>query len=127
RDIAPLPRACARLEPERAVQPQGTDRRHVRATVLVDRAQPGRAGVRRVRSWRRPRIELLHHCGPIHRGQPIRLTQIGDLHMASLPRPADILADSACWIGRAAAVEVIAYTRITCATSSIWLRHQVAG
>jgi hypothetical protein len=55
-DIAPLPRACARLEPERAVEPQGTDRSHMRAAVLVDGGQPGRAGVPRVRSWRRPRL-----------------------------------------------------------------------
>src|SRR5258707_15381421 len=67
RDIAPLPRASARLEPERAVKPQGTDRSHMRAAVLVDGGQPGRAGVHRVRRWRRPCIELLSNCGPIHR------------------------------------------------------------
>src|SRR3984885_13708240 len=43
RDIASLPRARARLEPERAVEPQGTDRGHMRATVLVDGGPPGRA------------------------------------------------------------------------------------
>src|SRR5216683_3849371 len=62
---------------------RATDRSHMRATVLVDGGQPGRAGVHRVRSWRRPRSELLNNCGPIHRRQPIRLTQIGDLHKAS--------------------------------------------
>src|SRR5215813_14520686 len=36
RHIASLPRARSRLEPERAVEPQGTDRSHMRATVLVD-------------------------------------------------------------------------------------------
>src|SRR5258708_4337668 len=41
RHIASLPRARARLEPERAVEPQGTDRSHMRATVLVDGGQPG--------------------------------------------------------------------------------------
>jgi hypothetical protein len=94
RDIAPFSRACARLEPERAVKPQGTDRSYMRAAVLVDGGQPGRARVHRVRSWRRPSIELVSNCGPVHRRQPIRLTQIGDLHKASLPRPADILANT---------------------------------
>src|ERR1700730_4089178 len=55
----------------------------MRAAVLVDGGQPGRAGVHRVRSWRRPRSELLNDCGPIHWRQPIRLAQIGDLHKAS--------------------------------------------
>src|SRR6202167_4910362 len=54
RDIAPLPGACPRLEPERAVKPQGTDRSHMRAAVLVDGGETGRAGVHRVRRWRRP-------------------------------------------------------------------------
>src|SRR6266480_1627506 len=93
RDIASLPRARAGLEPERAVEPHGTDRGHMRATVLVDGGQPGRAGIRRVRNWRRPRSELLSNCGPIHRRQPVRLTQISDLHEASLRCPADILAN----------------------------------
>src|SRR6266516_1758 len=36
RDIAPLPGARARLDPKGAVEPEGTDRGHMRATVLVD-------------------------------------------------------------------------------------------
>src|SRR5262249_34772313 len=112
-DIAPLPRACARLEPERAVSPQGTDRSHVRATVLVDGGQPGRAGVRRVRGWRRPRIELLNNCGPVHRRQPIRLTQIGDLHKASFRCPAYILAIGVSQIKTRDDRKVIAHTRVT--------------
>jgi hypothetical protein len=35
------------------------------------------------RSWRRHRIELVHDGGPIDWRQPIRLTQIDDLHKAS--------------------------------------------
>src|SRR5947208_427384 len=112
-DIASLPRARARLEPERAVEPQGTDRGHMRATVLVDGGQPGRAGIRRVRSWRRPRSELPGNCGPIHRRQPIRLTQIDDLHKASLHCPADILANSMSQTRPATTAEVIAHTRVT--------------
>src|SRR2546421_5618880 len=111
RDIASLPRARARLEPESAVEPQGTDRGHMRATVLVDAGQPGRAGIRRVRSWRRARSELPGNCGPIHRRQPIRLTQIDDLHKASLHCPGDILANSIWQIRRATITEVIAHTR----------------
>ena len=102
-DIASLPRARARLEPERAVEPQGTDRGHMRAAVLVDGGQPGRAGVHRVRNWRRPRIELAGNRGPVHRRQPIRLTQIDDLHKASLHCPADIPANSIWQIRRATA------------------------
>src|SRR5215469_11998529 len=83
-DIASFPRARARLEPEGAVEPQGTDRGDMRAAVLVDRGQPGRAGVHRVRSWRRSRSELVSNSGPVHRWQPIRLTQIDDLHEESL-------------------------------------------
>ena len=56
-DVAPLARTRARLEPERAVHPERTDRGHMRAAVLVDGRKPGRAGVLRVRSGRRPRIE----------------------------------------------------------------------
>src|ERR1017187_8935448 len=55
----------------------------MRAAVLVDGGQPGRAGVPPVRSWRRPRIELLSDCGPVHWRQPIRLAQVGDLHKPS--------------------------------------------
>src|SRR5215831_17161944 len=80
----------------------------MRAAVLVDGGQPGRAGVRRVRSWRRSRIELLDDCGPVHRRQPIRLTQIGDLHGASLHCPADILANSVPKIRHATTEKVIA-------------------
>src|SRR5438067_9960066 len=36
REVAALARTRARLEPERAVQPQGTDRSHMRAAVLVE-------------------------------------------------------------------------------------------
>src|SRR6266487_1074408 len=85
RDVAPLARTRARLEPERAVHPEGTDRSHMRAAVLVDGGQPRRAGVRRVRSRCRPRIELVGNGGPIYRRQPIRLTQIDDLHIPNLP------------------------------------------
>src|SRR5215467_15578212 len=85
RDVAPLARTRARLEPERAVHPEGTDRGYMRAAVLVDGGQPRRAGVRRVRSRCRPRVELLGDGGPIHRRQPIRLTQIYDLHIPNLP------------------------------------------
>src|ERR1700733_417867 len=85
RDVAPLARTRARLEPERAVRPEGTDRSHMRAAVLVDGGQPRRAGVRHIRSRSRPRIELLGNHGPIHRRQPIRLTQIDDLHIPNLP------------------------------------------
>src|SRR5262245_61156926 len=84
-NVASLPRTCARLEPERAVHPEGTDRSHMRAAVLVDCRQPRRVGVRRVR-WRcRPRIELLDNGLPIHWGQPFSLTQIYDLHIQNLP------------------------------------------
>ena len=113
RDIAPLPRARARLEPEHAVEPQGTDRGHMRATVLVDGGQPGRAGVQRVRIRRRPCSKLLSNCGPIHRRQPIRLTKIDDLHKVSLHCPGDILANSIWLIRRSTAAEVIAHTRVT--------------
>src|SRR3954454_18177334 len=94
RDIACLPRARARLEPERVVEPKGTDRGHMRAAVLVDGGQPGRAGVDRVRRWRRPRKELRDDCAPIHRRQPIRLAQIDDVHKASLQRPGRFVASS---------------------------------
>src|SRR5262249_14485621 len=105
--------ARAGREPEGAVEPQGTDRSHMRAAVLVDGGQPGRAGVRRVRSRRRPSIELLDDCGPIHRWQPIRLTQIGDLHEPSFRCPADILVNGVSWIRRATTASVIAHTRVT--------------
>src|SRR6266702_5985263 len=85
RDVAPLARTRARLEPERAVHPEGTDRSHMRAAVLVDGGQPRRAGVRPVRSRRRSRIELLDNGGPVHRRQPIRLTQIDGLHFLNVP------------------------------------------
>src|SRR6266568_2881848 len=84
----------------------------MRAAVLVDGRQPRRAGVRRVRSWRRPRIELLDNGGPIHRRQPIRLTQIGDLHEASLHCPAGILANGVSSIRRATTAKVIAHARV---------------
>ena len=97
----------------RSVEPQGTDRGHMRAAVLVDGGQPGGAGVQRVRSWCRPRSELLSNGGPIHRRQPIRLTQIDDLHKASLHCPGDILANSIWLIRRSMTAEVIAHTRVT--------------
>ena len=90
-------------------QPQGTDRSRMRAAVRVDGGQPGRVGVHRVRDWRRPRVEFLGNCGPVHRRQPIRLTQIGDLHEASLHCPADILADSVSQIRRATTAQVIGH------------------
>lgn len=85
RDVAPLARTRARLEPERAVHPEGTDRSHLRAAVFVDGGQPPRAGVSRVRPRCRPRIELPGNDGLIHGRQPIRLTQIDDLHVQNLP------------------------------------------
>src|SRR4051794_31014423 len=112
RDIARLQRARARLEPERVVEPQGADRGHMRAAVLVDGGQPGRAEVDRVRSWRRPRSELRNNCGPIHRWQPVHRTQIDDLHEASLHRPGHILADGISYIRRATTAELIADTRV---------------
>src|SRR5580704_17265528 len=84
RHIAPLPRARTRLEPERAVQPHRPDRGHMRAAILVEGRQPGRAGVPRIRIWRRPRNELLCNRGPVIRRQPIGLTPIDDFHKASL-------------------------------------------
>ena len=81
-DVASLSRACARLEPERAIQPEGADRRHMRAAVLVDRREPRRASVVRVRSRRRSCIELLGYGRPVHRRQPVLCTQVDDLHGA---------------------------------------------
>jgi hypothetical protein len=92
-DVAPLTRTRAGLEPERTVHPKGTDRSHVRAAVVVHGGQPRRAGVRRVRSRSRPRIELFDDDGSIHRRQPVRLSQIDDLHFLNvLP----VLPASAC-------------------------------
>src|SRR3954470_18575830 len=108
RDIARLQRARARLEPERAVEPQGADRGHMRAAVLVDGGEPGRAGVDRVRSRRRPRSKLRNNCGPIHRRQPVHRTQIDDLHEASLHCPGHILADGISYVRRATTAELIA-------------------
>src|SRR6185312_13872622 len=85
RDVAALAGTRAGLEPEGAVHPEGTDRSHVRAAVLVEGGQPRRAGVRRVRSRRRSGIELVDNGGPIHRRQAVRLTQIDDLHFLNLP------------------------------------------
>src|SRR5215831_4206028 len=96
----------------------------MRAAVLIDGGQPGRAGVHRVRSWRRPRIELLNNCGPIHRRQPIRLTQIYDLHEASLHCPGDILANGVSQMRRATTAEVIAHTLVTSHTSARTHRHE---
>src|SRR5215470_10352489 len=90
----------------------------MRATVLVDGGQPGRAGVRRVRSRRRPRIELPGNRSPIHRRQPIGLTQIGDLHRASLHCPADILTNSVSPTRPAATAKIIAYTPVTSCAGS---------
>src|SRR6266545_3680133 len=85
----------------------------MRAAVVVYGGQPGRAGVQRVRSWRRPCIELLDNGGPVHRRQPIRLTEIGDLHEASFHCLADILANCVWEIRRATTAIVIAHTRVT--------------
>src|SRR3954451_4842609 len=111
--MARLQRARARLEPERVVEPQGADRGHMRAAVLVDGGQPCRAGVDRVRSWRRTRSELRNNCGPIHRWQPVHRTQIDDLHKASLHRPGLILADGISYVRRATTAELLADTRIS--------------
>ena len=57
RDVAALPGARARLEPERAIEPEGADRSHMRAAILVYRRQPGRSPTRargRSRTSRRP-------------------------------------------------------------------------
>ncbi len=84
RDVAPLPRARAGLEPERAVQPQGTDRGHMRAAVLVDSGQPGRAGVRCVRRFNAdPASSFSATAAQSTWRQPVRLAQIGDLHEPS--------------------------------------------
>ena len=80
RDVAPLPRARSGLEPERAVQPESPDCGHVRAAVLVDGGQPRRAGVRRVRSRSRLRVELLDDGRPVHRRQSVPRTQVDGLH-----------------------------------------------
>jgi hypothetical protein len=75
RDIAPLFRG-ARLEPERAVDPQGTEGSYMWAAVLVDRGQPGRAGVDRVRSWRRPRVEFSTTAAQSTAGSPSALPRL---------------------------------------------------
>src|SRR3954452_4574843 len=80
----------------------------MRTAVLVDGGQPGRAGVDRVRSRRRPRSELRNNCGPIHRRQPVHRTQIDDLHEASLHCPGHILADGISYVRRATTAELIA-------------------
>src|SRR4051794_7865378 len=79
-DIAALPGARSRLEPEAAIKPQGADRSHMRTAVLVDRGQPRRARVRRVRSRGCARIEVLDDGVPVHRRQPLFRSQVDDLH-----------------------------------------------
>jgi hypothetical protein len=81
RDIAPLPRACARLEPEGAIQPQGTDRSHMRAAVLVDRGQPGRTAASMVL----PRSRLNRRARPPRRTRTGRGPDRG-LRPAPAPR-----------------------------------------
>jgi hypothetical protein len=63
RDVAPLACARARLGPEGAVHPDGSGRGDMRAAVLVDGAQPRRAGVHPVRGWSRSRLEFLDNAG----------------------------------------------------------------
>src|SRR3984885_8162951 len=99
----------------------------MRAAVLVDSGQPGRAGVRRVRRWRRPGIELLGNRGPVHRRQPVRLAQIGDLHEASPRCPAGIPADSVSQVRRATTAKVIAHTPVTSRPGARTYRHDRAG
>ena len=79
-DVASLAGAFAGLEPERAIEPEGADRGHMRAAVLVDRGQPRRAGVERVRGRGGPGIELGGDGRPVNGRQAIGLTQILDLH-----------------------------------------------
>src|SRR5215472_16151748 len=76
RDVAPLARTGARLEPERAVHPEGADRGHMRAAVLVDGGQPRRAGVRRVRSRCWPRSELSATAAQSTGGSPSALPRL---------------------------------------------------
>src|SRR5262249_34086506 len=65
-----------------------------------------------------------------HRRQPLRRAQIGDLHEASLPCPAGVLADGVWQMRRAPTVEVIAPARLTSrpgAHAGITGRRQPAG
>src|SRR5215471_16765409 len=98
----------------------------MRAAVLVNGRQPGRAGVHSVRSGRRPRIELLNNRGPIHRRQPIRLTQIADLHKAFFHCPGNILTNGVSQTRRATTAKVIAHTRVTNHPSARTHRHECA-
>jgi hypothetical protein len=69
---------------ERAIEPERTDRGHMRAAVGVDRRQPFREGVVCLRSWRRSRVELLDDGRPVHRWQTVRHTQVHDFHWSPL-------------------------------------------
>ena len=79
-DVAGLPGARACLEPERAIEPEGADRSHMRAAVLVHRRQPGRTSIVGVRSRRRSRLELLGDLGPVHWWESVPGSQVDDLH-----------------------------------------------
>ena len=100
------PSACrARLEPERAVQPEGTDGGHVRASVLVGRREPCRASVVRVSSRRRSRIELLGEgwSSPLVAGRP--LPEVDRFH--GVPFRGRAAPASVAWIRPAVASRVI--------------------
>src|SRR5437588_7444434 len=87
RHVAALPGARTCLEPECAVQPESADRGYVRAAVLIDRREPFRASVVRVWSRCRSRAELLDYGVPVHWRQPVRCTQVDDLHARSSRSP----------------------------------------
>ena len=70
----------SRFETGTAIEPEGADRSHMRAAVLVHRCEPGRASVVRVRGRRDPAFELVGDCGPVHWRQPVPCTQVDDLH-----------------------------------------------
>ena len=112
RDVAPLACTRAGLEPERAVHPDRTDRRHVRAAVLVDGHNQVVRVLLRVRCRRRTRIELRHNGGPIHRREPVRVSQIDGLHLPNVtaycppagPDREERQAPCWCWVGEPAGV-----------------------
>src|SRR6202790_2584641 len=79
-DVAALPGTRSGLEPEISVQPERSDSSHVRAPVLVHCREPRRASVVAVRSRWRSGIELFDDVRPLHWGQPVRRTQIDDVH-----------------------------------------------
>jgi len=81
-EVSPLAGLLSRLEPERSVEPDRADTRHVRAPVPIDRRQPAcmAIGATRPRSLCYPLGQAGFNRRPVDVGEPIEVSKICRFH-----------------------------------------------